>query len=57
MFMHEDIRRVSATKAALVDGPESTTTREGGGLNVLAAVVAAGKKRQKHVCTSMLNLQ
>jgi hypothetical protein len=36
---------------------ESTTTREAGGLNFLAAALAAGKKRQKHFCASMLNLQ
>jgi hypothetical protein len=36
---------------------ESTTTREAGGLNFLTAAIAAGKKRQKHVCASMLNLQ
>jgi hypothetical protein len=37
--------------------PESTTTREAGGLNFLPAALAAGKKRQKHVCALMLNLQ
>jgi hypothetical protein len=39
------------------EGTESTTTREAGGLNILAAAIAAGKKRQKHVCASILSLQ
>jgi hypothetical protein len=37
--------------------PESTTTREAVGLSVLPAAPAAGKKRQKHIWASMLNLQ
>jgi hypothetical protein len=37
-------------------GDESTTIREAGGLNFLPAATAAGKKRQKHVWASMLNL-
>jgi hypothetical protein len=50
---------VHAEKAGLGELQErqSTTTREAGGLNFLAAALAAGKKRQKHVCASMLNLQ
>ena len=39
-----------------VCGRESTTTREAGGLDFLAAALGAGKKRQKNVCASMLNL-
>jgi hypothetical protein len=35
----------------------SATTREAVGLNFLAAALAAGKKRQQHVCASMLTLQ
>jgi hypothetical protein len=34
---------------------KSTTTRKAGGLNILPAVLAAGKKRQKHGWASMLN--
>jgi hypothetical protein len=35
---------------------KSTTTRKTGGLNFLAAALAAGKKRQNHGWASMLNL-
>jgi hypothetical protein len=40
-----------------VGGDESTTTPKAGGLNFLAAPLAAGKKRQQQFWASLLNLQ
>ena len=38
-------------------GGKSTTTRKAGGLDLLAAVLAAGQKIQKHCYAAVLNLQ
>jgi hypothetical protein len=35
---------------------EPTATRKAGGLNCLAAALAAGRKTRKHGCALMLNL-
>jgi hypothetical protein len=49
--------RFGSVMVEIKPGVKSTTTCEAVGLNFLPAAIAAGKKRQKHGCAAMLNLQ